>query len=196
LLGDWGHLGNRADRRSGRRTGGPSNLAYCGRLPLPDDVSPHPLLFRPRGGAGDGASARDRGTTINPRYGGRGQIGGRGALGDLRRLRGRHQSFRGGGIGRRRSGSGNRAAEAARNQWGGALKFPFRQCLARVGGRARFALSTPRCAGRGREDGGAPKFFVGRGQMGGLFRALFWPQPANRRLFCGWGDFGDLLELL
>jgi hypothetical protein len=126
------------------------------------------MLFRfdPAAAPATVPPAHCRGTTVNPRCGGggRGQIGGRGALGDHRRLRGRHQSFRGGGIGRRRSGRGNRAAEAAQNKWGGALKFPSRQRLARVGGRARFALSTPRCAGSGRADGGAPKFFrVGDG---------------------------------
>jgi hypothetical protein len=88
LFGDRGRLGNRADRRSGRRAGGRSNLARYGQLPLPDDVSPHPLPFRSHGGAGDGASARGRGTTVNPRCGGggRGRIGGRGALDDHWRL--------------------------------------------------------------------------------------------------------------
>jgi hypothetical protein len=35
LFGDWGRLGNRADRRSERRAGGWSNLARCGQLPCP-----------------------------------------------------------------------------------------------------------------------------------------------------------------
>jgi hypothetical protein len=48
-----------------------------------------------------------------------------------------------------------------------ALKCPSRQRLARVGGRARFALSTPTSAGQGRADGGAPKFFCGSGKDGG-----------------------------
>jgi hypothetical protein len=39
-------------------------------------------------------------------------------------LRGRHQSFRGGGIGQHWSRRGNRAAEAAWNQWGAEIFLP------------------------------------------------------------------------
>jgi hypothetical protein len=97
------------------------------------------------------------------------------------------------GIGRRgrgdfRSGGAERV--------GRVLKCPSRQRLAQVGGRARFALSTPTSAGRGRADGGAPKFICRSGTDGGLFRAIFCPQPANRWLFCGLGDLGVLLEFL
>jgi hypothetical protein len=171
LLGYRGRLGNRADRQSGRRTGGRSYLAYRGQLPLPDDMSAHSLPFRTRGDAGD--------TTINPRCGGgwRGRISGRGVMGDHRLLREGHRCFHGSGIGRRRSWRGDRAAEAARNRVEHALKFPSCQRLARVGGRARFALSTPTSAGWGRVDGGAPKFICRPTMSNGLFCAFFTLNP-------------------
>jgi hypothetical protein len=80
----------------------------------------------------------------------------------------------------------------------GALNFPSRQRLARVGGRARFALSTPRCAGRGRADGGVPKIFCGSGTDGGSVSCSFFfaPNPQTNGYFAGWGDLGGLLELL
>jgi hypothetical protein len=111
-------------------------------------------------------------------------------LGDHRRLREGHGSFRGGRIGRSRSGRGDRVAAAARNWVERALKCPSRQRLTRVAGRAQFALSTPTSAGRGRADGGAPKFICGLATDGGLFHAFFCPQPTNRRLFCGLGRYG------
>jgi hypothetical protein len=73
---------------------------------------------------------------------------------------------------------------------GRVLECTSRQRLARVGGRARFALSTPTSAGRGRADGGAPKIICGSGTDGRSVPRNFSPQTANRRLFCGLGRFG------
>jgi hypothetical protein len=73
---------------------------------------------------------------------------------------------------------------------GRGMKCPSRQRLARVGGRTWFALSTPTSAGRGRADGGAPKFICGPATDRGVLSTRFLPsrpQPAKRRLFCGLG---------
>jgi hypothetical protein len=69
---------------------------------------------------------------------------------------------------------------------GHGLNVSSRQRLARDGGQARFALSTPTTSGRGR----AQTFFAGRCQMLGLICAQFHPEPANRRLFYGSGRDG------
>jgi hypothetical protein len=69
-------------------------------------------------------------------------------------------------------------------------EMSYRQRLARVGGRARFALSTPTSAGSGRADGGAPKFICGLATDEGSGLHVFFssrPQPAKRWLFCRLG---------
>jgi hypothetical protein len=137
-------------------------------------VSAHSLAFRTRGGIGDGASGRGRGASDNPRCGGgRARIGGRGALGDHLRLRGRpwvlpRPRNRPAPAGERRSGS-----ETSRKREEHALKFPSHQRLTRDGGRAWFALSTPTSTGRGCADGGTLKFFCGLAPNGGSVLRIF-----------------------
>jgi hypothetical protein len=58
----------------------------------------------------------------------------------------------------------------------GALDFSSRQRLAQVGCRAQFALSTPKCAGQGRVDGGPPKFFYRTWtDVGSILRSFLYP---------------------
>jgi hypothetical protein len=125
----------RTGRVDGASSTGPTAVGY--------DVSAHPLAFRTRGGTGDGASGRGLGTTSSPRCGGggrQGQIGGCGEAVDPSAAAesagtGRGEEIRVGG-----------SAEAGGVRVECALKFPSRQRLARIGGGARFACSTPTSA--------------------------------------------------
>jgi hypothetical protein len=161
-----------------------------------NNVRPHPLPFRTRGDGGNGASGCGQGTIGSPRLsgGGRRRFGRRGARIDHRWLRpcgaamgacaaqgktGASQGEEIGGEGGAKAGEARAETSVSpmpRTRWGPGSVSPADPYKFRSRGAG---WQHPQI------------FFASSAEMVFLFGAIFRPEPAYRRLFCGSGrDWG------